>query len=177
MVDRSDTDLVKACLTGDTKAYEELVDRYKRQVFNVALRIISNYDDAAEVAQTTFVKAFENLHSFDTRRKFFSWLYRIATNESLNYLKAHRRFETLSEEHETLQHSPEDTFDKAESDRDLQRALMQLNDDQRIVIVLCHFHNLSYKEIGAILDLSEKTVKSRLFTARKNLKEILKRES
>src|SRR5574341_1617144 len=110
MVERSDSDLVTECLNGNKKAFEHLVDRYKRQVFNAALRIINNYDDAAEITQTVFIKAFENLHTFDTKRKFFSWLYRIATNESLNYLKAHRQFESLDEGHGSNEHSPETKF-------------------------------------------------------------------
>ena len=177
MNDKSDSVLVKQCLSGDRRSFEVLVDRYQKPVFNVAFRIINNYDDAAEIAQTTFIKAFENLHTFDTKRKFFSWLYRIATNESLNYLKARKQHELLSDDHISHDRRPDEKFDDAESDQQLQSALLQLNPDYRIVLVLCHFHNLSYKEISAILDVPEKTVKSRLFSARKNLKELLVRES
>ncbi|MBI4427646.1 MAG: sigma-70 family RNA polymerase sigma factor [Ignavibacteriales bacterium] len=176
MSDKSDSALVKECLSGNKKCFEELVNRYQKPVFNVALRIINNYDDATEIAQTTFIKAFENLHTFDTKRKFFSWLYRIATNESLNYLKARKQHELLSDDHVSHERTPDQRFDEAETDEQLQNALMQLNQDYRIVLVLCHFHNLSYKEISSILDIPEKTVKSRLFSARKNLKELLERE-
>ncbi len=176
MNDKSDSALVKDCLSGNKKSFEELVERYTKPVFNVALRIINNYDDAAEIVQTTFIKAFENLHSFDTKRKFFSWIYRIATNESLNYLKARKQHDQLSEEHVSYEQTPAEKIDSEETDQQLQDALMQLSPDYRIVLVLCHFQNLSYKEIGSILDLPEKTVKSRLFSARKNLKGILERE-
>ena len=176
MNDKSDSVLVKECLAGDKKSFGQLVERYKKPVFNVALRIINNYDDAAEIAQTTFIKAFEYLHTFDTRRKFFSWLYRIATNESLNYLKARKQHEILNAEHVSYERTPYEKLDDAEADQQLQSALMQLNPDHRIVLVLCHFHNLTYKEISTILDVPEKTVKSRLFSARKNLKELLERE-
>ena len=97
-------------------------------------------------------------------------------NESLNYLKARKQHEILSAEHVSYERSPDEKVNDAEADQQLQSALMQLNPDHRIVLVLCHFHNLTYKEISAILDVPEKTVKSRLFSARKNLKELLERE-
>ena len=170
---KADSDLVKECISGNKQAFDLLVDRYKRQVFNVALRITNDYDDAAEITQTTFVKAFENLHTFDRTRKFFSWLYRIATNESINHLKSRKNLESLDENIASSEHTADKHFVDSEQDESIQQAIMQLNPEHRIVIVLCHFNNLSYKEISAILDIPTRTVKSRLFSARKNLRELL----
>ncbi|MGA3244717.1 MAG: sigma factor, partial [Bacteroidota bacterium] len=80
MQEPNDKDLVKRCLSGDQKAFEILLERYQKPVFNIALRVLSNTDDAADVTQATFVKAYEKLNSYDNRYKFFSWLYRIAVN-------------------------------------------------------------------------------------------------
>ncbi len=175
MSEKPDVEIVRECLAGNTKAFEVLVARYEKPVFNVALRFISNYNDAVDVAQNSFIKAFNNLHSFDTTKHFFSWLYRIAINESLNYLKTRKQFEALGDDQTPLTPSPDDSFDRAESDATIQGALMRLNNEQRMVIVLRHFQNLTYGEIGSILNIPEKTVKSRLFSARQNLKEILLR--
>lgn len=168
-----DSDLVKDCISGNKQAFEVLIERYRKQVFNVALRIINNYDDAGEITQTTFIKAFENLHTFDRKRKFFSWIYRIATNEAINYLKSRKRVESLDENLVSSDHNPEQHIAESEQDESIQQAIMQLSPEHRVVVVLCHFHNLSYKEIGTILDIPIRTVKSRLFSARRNLKELL----
>ena len=173
---KADSDLVKDCISGNKQAFETLIERYKKQVFNVALRIINNYDDAGEITQTTFIKAFENLHTFDKTRKFFSWLYRIATNESINYLKSRKKTESLDEDLVSSEQNPEQRFAKSEQDESIQQAIMRLPPEHRVVIVLCHFNNLSYKEIGTILDLPTRTVKSRLFSARRNLRELLDQE-
>ena len=173
---KADSDLVKDCISGNKQAFETLIERYKKQVFNVALRIINNYDDAVEITQTTFIKAFEKLHTFDKTRKFFSWLYRIATNESINYLKSRKNIESLDENLVSSEHNPEQHFAESEQDESIQQAIMRLTPEHRVVIVLCHFNNLSYKEIGTILDLPTRTVKSRLFSARRNLREILNQE-
>ncbi len=173
MLEPDDKDLVSRCLTGDMKAFETLVDRYEKPVFNVALRLLSNSDDAADVSQATFVKAYEKLNSYDDRYKFFSWLYRIAVNTSLNFLEQKKRSDLLGDEEVTEGSRLEEEFDAAERVEKLEDAILNLPVEYRVVIVLRHFHDLSYEEMGMILDLPEKTVKSRLFTARQLLKDIL----
>jgi RNA polymerase sigma-70 factor (ECF subfamily) len=173
MLEPDDIDLVRRCLGGDLKAFEIIVERYQKPVFNVALRILSSTDDAADIAQATFVKAYEKLSSYNDKHKFFSWLYRIAVNTSLNFLEQKKRSDLLGDQEVSQGNQVEEELDAAERVEKLDDAILNLPVDYRVVIVLKHFHDLTYEEIGVILDIPDKTVKSRLFTARQMLKEIL----
>src|SRR5215510_7885680 len=90
MVDTDDAAVVARCLAGEHNAYEEIVTRHQRGLFNVALRMLGNYEDARDATQTAFIKAYEHLDSFDSGQRFFNWLYRILKNECLNVLRARR---------------------------------------------------------------------------------------
>ena len=173
MQEPDDKDLVRRCLTGDTKAFEILLERYEKPVFNVALRMVANSDDAADVTQSVFVKAYEKLNSYDDHHKFFSWLYKIAVNTSLNLLEQKKRGDLLGNEDVAEEHSLDETIEAAERVEKLEDAILQLPVEYRIVIVLKHFQDLSYEEMGMVLELPESTVKSRLFTARQMLKDLL----
>ena len=173
MQEPNDIDLVKRCLSGDLKAFEILLERYQKPVFNVALRLLSDTDDAADVTQATFVKAYEKLNSYDNRHKFFSWLYRIAVNTSLNFLEQKKRSDLLGDREVSDGNHLEEDLLAAERVEKLEDAILKLPVEYRVVIVLRHFHDISYEEMGMILDIPEKTVKSRLFTARQMLKGIL----
>ena len=164
---------VERCLRGDLDAFGSLIERYQRPVFNTVLHMVGDAEDAREVCQQAFMKAFEHLASYDRQRKFFSWIYRVAVNESINHLKARRPHESLSE---TLQHpraNPAEQFEELESWTHLHEAIMNLDPNYRAVIILRHFVHFSYNEISDILNVPEKTVKSRLFTARQQLREAL----
>jgi len=97
MVEQTDAELIVRCLNGSREAFGVLVDRYQRIVFNLALRMVRSYDDAEEIAQTVFVKAFEKIASFNPEHRFFSWIYRMTINESINHLKRARARVPLSE--------------------------------------------------------------------------------
>jgi len=168
-----DAVLVRACRDGDTDAFGILVDRYQKAVFNAALRMIGDDEDARDIAQTVFLKAYENLAAYDPSYKFYSWIYRIAINESISFLNRQNRLRPLDEDRPSEDQGPEESFAGGEISRLVQEALMTLKADYRTVVVLRHFLNCSYEEISGILHVPEKTVKSRLFTARQHLKEIL----
>ncbi|HGY56573.1 MAG TPA: sigma-70 family RNA polymerase sigma factor [Caldithrix abyssi] len=176
MSDREDKELVKRCVKGDQKAFEALVDKYQKTVFNIIYRLIHNYDESEDLTQKVFIKVYENLDAFNSRYKFFSWLYRIAVNESLNHIKAKKRLTPLEEGYAASEKRPDETFNGKEVSERLQNAINQLNANYRTVIILKHFQNCSYSEIADIVDIPEKTVKSRLFTARQLLKDILIKE-
>ncbi|HTP78854.1 MAG TPA: RNA polymerase sigma factor [Bacteroidota bacterium] len=173
MNDREDATLVADCLNGNRQSFETLLDRYQKLVFNLALRIVNDRDEAADVTQTVFIKAYENLHRFNPRYKFYSWIYRIATNESLNIVKARKPVEALSDELESSDLAPDALLGILEDSRLMEEALGRLTPENRAVVVLCHVNGLSYREIGDVLEISEKKVKSRLFSARKQLKTLL----
>ena len=127
-----------------------------------------------ELCQQVFMKAFEHLHSFDPSRRFFSWIYRVAINESINHLKARRFHEPILDGLEPADGSlsPMETLDDRRQ-QDLRLALARLEPKYVAVITLFHFLHKSYEEIAETLELPEKTVKSRLYTARQLLRESL----
>ena len=176
MIDQEDTKLVQLCLGGDQKSFEVLVEKYQKPMFNVAFRIINNHEDAADVTQAAFVKAYENLRHFDGRYKFFSWLYRITVNCSLNFISGRDRFEGLHEGIVSGEKPADEHFSHDDQSHRIQQALMKLSPEYRVVVVLSHFRDLSYKEISDVLGIPEKRVKSRLFTARQLLKTLLTKE-
>ncbi|HUL71899.1 MAG TPA: sigma-70 family RNA polymerase sigma factor [Vicinamibacterales bacterium] len=167
-----DVDLVARCLKGDPAAFEPLVTRYERVLFSVALRLVGNYEDARDATQNAFVRAYEHLETFDPTRKFFSWIYRIVVNECLNLRRARRPQEPLADTLEAKDDA-RDVVEAAEQSRQIDAALLKLTPEYREVVVLRHFLEFSYEEIADVLDLPEKTVKSRLFSARQRLGEIL----
>jgi RNA polymerase sigma-70 factor (ECF subfamily) len=172
-MERSDKELVGECLEGSEQAFGALVDRYQKVVFNVAYRMTNDYDTADDITQSVFIKVFEKMGAYDPKFKFFSWLYRIAVNESLNHVKRAKRMTELSPDLKARQKTPEQQYSDVEIRGKVETALMQLDPIYRIVIILKHFRDCSYKEISDILKIPEKTVKSRLFTARQLIKAVL----
>ncbi len=156
MTELGDFYYVKECLRGHPNAFEPLIDKYQKPIFNVALKMLNNYEDAQDVTQSVFVKAFEKLDSFNPKYKFFSWIYRMVINESINFLNKRKRIEELDSNIVTLEKNPEKKLAEIELSERVQNALMKLRMDNRVVIILKHFENLSYREIGYILDLPEK---------------------
>ena len=168
-LEEADEALVERCRKGDGGGFATLVGRYERIVFNLAYRMLGNREDARDVAQSAFLKALESLHRFDPRYRFFSWLYRIAMNEALDVLGRRGRQTELTDVHM----ADDDPARDAQTDElgaRVRGALGTLSPDQRAVLVLRHYQELSYEEIGRLLDLPDSTVKSRLFEARDRLR-------
>ena len=141
------------------------------------MHLIRNYDDSEEITQTVFVKAYENLNSYNPKYKFFSWLYRITVNETLNFSKKRSYTEEINENITNDEENPDEIYYQTEKGEKIQDALMELDMLYRIPVVLKHFLNYSYKELSDLLGIPEKTVKSRLFTGRQLLKDILIKKS
>ncbi len=171
----TDAQLAIQFQNGDRKAFTMLVARYEKPIFNTAYRMVKNFDDAADITQNAFVKAYEKIDTFNPSYKFFNWLYKITVNETLNLIDRRKRRREFEYDPPARLPSPEDDLELNEMSHYLQTALDAMSYDQRIVIVLKHLLLLPYCEIADILDLPEKTVKSRLFSARHVLrKELLK---
>lgn len=173
MNEHDDTYYVQQCLAGHSEAFEILVDKYQRTIFNVAYRMTNNYDDAEEITQTVFVKTYERLDTYNSNYKFYSWIYRIAMNETLNYIHQKKRTHELHSGVTSSEKNPAEVYQDTELGEIIQQALLDLSEEYQILIILKHFQNFSYKEISEILKIPEKRVKSRLFTARRLLKEAL----
>jgi len=158
---------------GDRGAFEALLVEYEKPVFNAAYRMLNNRDDARDVTQAVFLKVFENFQQFDPSRRFFSWIYRITLNESINWLGKENRLEPLLFEAVDEGKGPEQELESARVSAGVQAALMSISTDYRTVVILKHFLGCSYVEISEILEIPEKKVKSRLYTARQQLKDAL----
>jgi len=173
MDDNEDLKLVSESRQGNRESFERLLKRYEKPIFNAAYRVLHDYEDAKDITQNVFLKAFENLDQFDSKHRFFSWIYRIALNESINLCKSRKPLGTAEDTRVEERNTPEKLLNRRELSGVVQAALMSLGFEYRMVIVLRHFSECSYREMSDILEIPEKTVKSRLFTARGLLREIL----
>ena len=168
-----DSVLTQETLRGDTRSFELLVEKYYKILFNGALRMLGNSEDARDVAQITFMKAYEKLHTFKPEFKFFSWIYRIMIHESLNFRGRRKLREPQEGELIEPVRNPEEECARSELSSAISTALMQLSPDMRVVVILRHFVGYSYDEMSEILEIPERTVKSRLYSARRQLGALL----
>src|SRR6476661_7530291 len=178
--------LVQAAKGGDVSSFEELVRRYDRNVFRIAQHITQNREDAEDVVQDAFLKAYENLGQFQGQSKFYTWLVRIAVNEALMKLRRRRpeRMVSLDEDVKTEEDSvprevadwspnPEQQYNQAELKEILSKTIQGLPPSFRTVFVLRDVEGLSTEETADALELSIPAVKSRLLRARLQLRERL----
>ncbi len=168
--------LVARSAGGDVTAFETLIERHQRVLFGVAMRMLGNYEDASDATQSALVKAYEKLSTFDPRFRFFSWIYRILLNECLNARRDRRPHEALTS-HVAGGDGPIEALEAADRRHVVQRALLTLPPDYRKVVVLRHFGGLNYDEIGETLGIPARTVKSRLYSARQRLLDLLTTEA
>ena len=181
-------ELVDQARQGDTAAFGELVNRYERNIFRLARHITQNEEDAEDVLQESFLKAFSNLGQFQGHSKFYTWLVRIAVNESLMKLRRRKsdKLVSLDEPVETEQdavpreiaawdENPEQKYGRAEMNGILAKAIDSLSPAFRTVFLLRDVEELSTEETATALDLSIPAVKSRLLRARLQLREKLNR--
>ncbi len=176
-MDDEDKILAAESLEGNQKSFEKILNKYYEVIYKLSYKILRDRDNAEEITQSVFVKAYENLGSYNSKFKFFSWLYRIAVNESINFTKRNKNTEYLREDIRMTEDSPEELYESTELSEKVHDALMKLDMLYRLPVVLKHFLDYSYKELSELLGVPEKTVKSRLFTGRQLLKELLKKEN
>ena len=175
-------DLVRRAQRGDLDAYDELVKRYQERIYATLYHMTSNHEDANDLAQDSFIKAFQALKSFRGGSSFYTWLYRIAVNKTINFLKQRRNKHhfSLNDLDFNTEHNPDLVAlisDKtplreaglAELQKKLNEGLMKLSEPHRMVVVLHDVQGLSHEEIAEILDCNIGTVRSRLYYARQQL--------
>ena len=173
--------IIARVLGGDTDAFEALVTEYEKNVYHLALKMTGNTEDAADLSQEAFIKAFHSLSSFRGDSKFSVWLYRIVSNVCLDFLRRRSRRQTVSlsmedEDGEEAQldipderQAPELLLEKSMTREAVRRGLAQLPPEPRQILLLREIQGLSYEEIASALGIESGTVKSRIFRARKKL--------
>jgi RNA polymerase sigma-70 factor, ECF subfamily len=180
--DGDELELIERARRGDRQAFGVLVERYQRRVVGVALAVSHNKDDALELAQETFVRAFQNLSKFESRSSFSTWLYRIAANISIDFRRREGRHVVLRGDEAEIElgrvpSQQEDAFravHRSELSGRIREALDQLTPEHRAVILLREVEGLSYDEISETLEVPRGTVMSRLHYARGRLRGLLK---
>lgn len=166
----SDGEVIEAVKRGDRDAYRDIVDRYKVRAYHMALGIVGDPQDALDVSQAAFIKAYKNIGRFDTERSFLPWFYRILRNLCLDHIRrAKRRREVPLSEAIMLA----DASAERETHRALRRAIDTLAVEQREVVMLHYFEGLSYKEMASVLERPIGTIMSTLYHARKQLRAAL----
>lgn len=169
---KDDNELVHEAINGNVFSFELLIERYQKTIYNMVLRMIGDVENAQDITQDIFVKAFEKLDTFKFKFRFFSWLYRIAINETINWTKRNPRMDRIQDAQNFLA-DESDGEDQERKSRILQSGLMKLPENYRSLLLLKYYSNLSYEEVAEIEGISVKKVKSRLFIAREQLRKIL----
>ncbi|HSV72561.1 MAG TPA: sigma-70 family RNA polymerase sigma factor [Chthonomonadales bacterium] len=179
----TDAALVQRTLRGETAAYNVLVERYQRQVYSLIYRMIGNADDAGDLLQDTFLRAYSALASFRQDASFLTWLYKIASNLSIDHMRSRKTRSALSLDLELEEgrepaaeraFSPEDTVMRGAVAEIVHNAVLNLPARYRVVVVLRHLRGMSIDEIAEELRIPSGTVKTHLFRAREMLRERLR---
>lgn len=177
----TDADLVEASLAGDRQAFDIIVERHRRHVYQLCYRFVGNHEDASDLAQDVFVRAFRSLKTFKGQAALGTWLHRIAVNVSLNTVSAHKprvvSVDALVMGHDrrTASHeeSPSEAVLRSERARQVRAAIARLPRKQRATLILRVYHELPHEEIAGILGSSVGAVKANFFHALNNLKKLL----
>jgi len=179
LADLTEAALVEACLAGRTGAFDLIVEKHRRSVYQLCYRFVGNHEDASDLSQDVFLRAFRGLKTFRGQSSLATWLYRIATNVSLNRLAVKVPANEPIEEQQFVDVSyepPADTLIRAERGARVRAAIARLPRKQRATLVLRIYHELSHQEIADILESSVGAAKANFFHALGNLKKILRDE-
>lgn len=180
-------DIVARAVSGDRPAFEELYHKYVRKIYNLVYRMVGSAQEAEEVTQEVFYQAYKNLTGFQGRSKFYTWIFRIATNVSLQYVKRqsrHRRDQSFDDVTDAVLPptgtasgtDPEKEVQSRALYRALDSAVRRLPPNQRAVMILGPIQGHSYEQMAAILGTNEEVIKGRLHRARENIREFLKED-
>tara|TARA_R110001583_G_scaffold4351_2_gene25209 strand:- start:46194 stop:46769 length:576 start_codon:yes stop_codon:yes gene_type:complete len=180
MSTKPDEYYIQQTLNGNVNAYAFLVEKYKHMVYTLTIRIVKSKEDAEEVSQDVFVKAFKKLDSFKGDSKFSTWIYKIAYYASLDIVKKNKRFtnsENIDDFHDGNLENVQDALESLHNKERkivINKALLKLNEDERAILTLFYFEEMPIKEISKIVNLTEDNIKVKLFRSRKKLATILK---
>ncbi len=181
-----ETEIIQKLQKGDESAFRELVENYQKLVINTCLGLVHNRDDAEDVAQEVFIEVFRSVDKFRFQSKISTWLYRIAVNRSLNFIRNNKKRRWFKSFEDTFRdrnaeifnlaanpETPEQDLEKRQRTALLHEAIDTLPENQRIAFTLNKYEDLSYKEISAVMELSLSSVESLIHRAKKNLQKKL----
>ncbi len=181
-----DADLIELCRQGDERAFQQLVESYQTRVASIAYKVLGNYEDARDVAQEVFFKLYHGIRSFNPKKKFFTWLYRLTVNASIDFLRAKRRrsYESsLEERPEMYSNIPIPEYNSIALDmerKELRQIFVKmtekLNPKQRAAFVLCDLQGFTADEVAEILDCPKVTLRWYLHEARKCIRMTIARD-
>lgn len=176
-----DVDLVKLCQDGDMVAFEQLFQRHQDRIYSVAIRMMNNPEDALDITQEIFLRAYQKIGKFKFTSAFSTWLYKLATNLCIDELRKRKRSTDTVPLEEAVSkadiNTPEDNAILKDRESQIWKAINSLKDKERAIIVLRDIEGLSYKEISEVFGCSLGRVKSRIHEARQKLKNLLETET
>jgi len=172
--------LIEEIKSGNKNAFTELVNLYHAQVASLAFKMVNDYDEAADIAQNVFVKMSQNIWRYDSKKKFYTWLYRITVNASIDYIRKHKRhrhepLENVQKAIENLESNPESLLQRAKIKGYINQATLSLNDKQRSAFILRDVEGCKIDDVANIMDMPEATVRWYLHRARTKIKKELTR--
>ncbi|MTI48569.1 sigma-70 family RNA polymerase sigma factor [Sporosalibacterium faouarense] len=180
--------LIKKCAKGDLDAFEDLISKYEKKAYNIALKILKNPEDAMDISQEAFIKVYKSIKKFKFQSSFSTWLYRIVTNTCMDFLRKNKLqvysldnpIKTddgeIEREVKDNSNSTEEMYEKKMTKELVHQSIDKLDEIHRVAIILRDIEGFSYQEISEILGCTMGTVKSRISRARSSLKEIILEE-
>jgi RNA polymerase sigma-70 factor, ECF subfamily len=179
--EREIREIIAQIKRGNQHAFTELVQRYQSQVASLAYRMVGDYDEAADITQDVFVKMSRNLWRYDQKKKFYTWLYRITVNASIDYMRKHKRhrhdqLDNVQENLISIDHTPENDYQRQQLNRHIRQATKTLNEKQRSAFLLRDVEGCKIDDVANIMDMPEATVRWYLHRARSRIrKELMRR--
>lgn len=177
-IERETKEIVKKIRSGDSSAFSRLVRLYKNQVASLAYKMVGDYDEAADIMQNVFVKVNQNIWRFDDKKRFYTWLYRITVNASIDYMRKHHRhqhesIENVKEKADEKNDTPEDSFKRSQLRVYIDEAAESLNEKQRSAFMLRDVDGCNIDDVANIMNMPEATVRWYLHRARTKIKKEL----
>lgn len=174
-----DENIINELKVGNTKVFESVVDKYKGIVFSIAFKYTNDYNESQDLAQEIFLKIYKNIKSFKGECKFSTWITKISINACLDYKRKNKvkkinLYNDYIDNNDNIQETPEEVIIMSEKQKIIHKLIYELPDIYKNVIIMYHFNEMPYKEICKTLKIPQKTVETRLYRARKILKEKLK---
>lgn len=184
MLNMNEEKIIKQLKSGDYSNYDKIVDSYKNRVFGMAYKFTNDYDEAQDLGQEVFLKIYRQIKNFREESKLSTWIYRISVNTCLDWKKKKERIKSINFSSMVNEENKDQTIDikdqsmlpdeiilKDEDQKQVHKLIYELSDKYKTVLIMYHFNEMSYQEIAKVLNIPERTVETRLYRARRMLKD------